>query len=128
MELTKFSVKQFYDLAEYWRVDREYSEPMFNYLVHGFSPGSFFTYVLCNDCINAILSSHPANEIQNLKYLMKWMVNCMPREAFGDSDRVQKWLAMDSKDRRRILEEKGLILSPKEETWLALNERSKEYI
>lgn len=128
MEITKFSEKKFYDSTEYWRVDREYSEPMFNYLVHGLSPGSFFTHILCNDWINAILSSHPANQIQNLKYLTKWMVNCMPREAFGDADKFQEWIIMDPRKRRRILEHYNLILTPEDETWAGLNERSQEYI
>ena len=121
MEISKYSEKRFYGIARYWDVDREYSEPMFNYLVYGISPGSFFTYVLANDWANAILSSHPSNTILSLKTLTKWMINCMPYEARGNPENVQRWLCMSNEERRAILEDHGLILSAQDETWAALN-------
>lgn len=122
MTLSIYSERKFYAIFRYWDVADDYADPMFNYLVYGFSPGSFFTHVLCNDWIGAILSSHPANQIVPLKSLTRWMVNCMPREAFGDAGRVQKWLEMSGEERRRILEECDLILTPEQETWTALND------
>lgn len=120
--MKSYSEKHFYLLCDHWDVDREYSEPMFNYLIYGLSPGLFFTYILCNDWANAILSSHPANRIANLKNLTKWMINVMPSEAWGSSYNVKTWLEMPEDARRFILERDEIILTPEQETWAALND------
>ena len=127
MNLSKFSKDRLKDSFEYWNVDAEYYEPMTNYLLYGFSPGSFFFYVLCNDWANAIIRSHPANQVENLKTLTKWIINVMPKEAWGHHEVVDTWLTMMPEQRRQILERHDLILTEKEETWMALNERSSEY-
>lgn len=123
MNITKFSKERLKESFNFWLVDDEYSEPLTNYLVYGFSPGSFFFYVLCNDWANAIVRSHPANKIENLKNLTKWILNVMPREAWGDQEKVDAWFRKMPEERRYILEAHELIFTEKEETWMALNER-----
>lgn len=105
----------------HWNVDAEYADPMFNYLVYGFSPGSFFTSVLANDFYDAVVRSHPANTIPALKKLVGWVRDSMPREAYGSYAAVDHWISLTSDERRAVLEAHDLILTPKEETWAALN-------
>ena len=86
MHISKYSKQKLVDSFEYWMVDAEYYEPIMNYLVHGFSPGSFFFYVLCNDWANAMIRSHPSNKVENLKNITKWLINVMPKEAWGNHE------------------------------------------
>lgn len=120
MMLSTYSEEKLYKSFDYWQVDAEYADPIFKYLVYGFHPGSFFTYVLCNDFVNAIASSHPANTIPALKKLVGWIVNCAPDECWGNVDKVNQWIAMSNQERRTILEKHDLIYTPKEETWAAV--------
>lgn len=129
MEISEYSRKHFNDICEYWSVDQEYYEHMFNYLVYGFRPGSFFYFILCNDWSNAIIHSHPSNRVENLKSLTKWILNRMPPDAWGNSSKVESWMRLSNTDRRKVLEEYDLLLTPEQETWKALtDERITEYV
>ena len=99
-----------------WNVDKEYAEPMYNYLVHGFSPGSFFTSVLANDFTDAVARSHPGNTITALKKLVGWIRDYVPREAWGSYERVDAWLKATEEHRRQMLEAKDLVYTPVMET------------
>lgn len=120
MKLSKYSVKKFNEGIELWRVDKDFADPMFNYLVYGFSPGSFFTAVLANDFTSAIARSHPGNTITALKALTGWINNCMPRMAWGSYENVKAWQDKDEEDRRHILVMHNLIFAPKQETFLEI--------
>lgn len=93
---------------------------MFNYLVHGFAPGSFFTALLANDFMGAIRHSHPANSVQALKALGGWICDSWPRSAWGDFDRVILWQDIPQLTRREILEQHGLIYSEADEINMTL--------
>ena len=111
---------------QHWRVPRDYAEPMFNYLVHGFEPGGFFKGWYANDA-SSIIRSHPANTVQALKDLMKWMLNCMPDPAWGSHDNVDNWLKMKDENRRFVLEHYKLIYTEAEEIEKVLkNEATQE--
>ena len=118
--LSKYSKKKFYEGIELWRVDHDFADPMFNYLVYGFSPGSFFTAVLANDFTSAVARSHPGNTMTALKALSGWINDCMPRMAWGSYEAVKAWQAKDEQDRRDILVMHNLIFAPKQETFLAI--------
>jgi hypothetical protein len=118
--LSEYSKKKFYTGIELWRVDKDFAEPMFNYLVYGYSPGSFFTAVLANDFRSAMARSHPSNTVTALKALTGWMGDCMPRRAFGSYEAVDAWLEMKEEDRRQILVMHNLIYTGKQETFLAI--------
>lgn len=119
--LHKSSYEKLKSFFNYCSVDDEYAEPMINYLVYGFNPGSFFTAVLANDFTGAMMRSHPANSVLALKNLVTWMINYMPTEAWGDYDKITRWVnVVDAEYRRQVLEEKGLIYTPQEETWNGL--------
>lgn len=118
--LSDYSKHKFNQTFATWRVDREYAEPMHNYLVYGFSPGSFFTAVLANDFMSAMSRSHPANTIPALKNLVGWIRDVVPEQAWGDYKAVDAWCNLSADQRRAVLEEHNLIHTAKQETWLAV--------
>jgi hypothetical protein len=120
MNITHFSRSRLYKTFKEWEVPQDFADPMANYLVYGYEPGSCFTAVLANDFIGAMRSSHPSNTVEAFKALTGWIHGHMPPQAYGSYDRVQAWLEFDSDERRAILERNRLIYSAKEETWLAL--------
>lgn len=116
MELAFVSEKKLRATFGLWQVDDEYAQPMYNYLVHGFEPGSFFTSVLANDFHMAMARSHPANSIPALKALSGWIGDYMPREAWGNYQAVDVWVKAKPEYRRSVLETRGLIYTPEYET------------
>ena len=120
MKLTNYSKKRIYDTFENWRVAREFAEPMYNYLVYGFEPGSCFTSVLANDFFGAITRSHPSNTVEAFKALAKWIVNTVPPVAHGSYASVKHWTTLSEDARRKILEERYLIYKSEEEVWMTL--------
>jgi hypothetical protein len=112
----------FYEGVLKWRVPSEMSEPMLNYLVYGFSPGSFYTAVLANDALTAFASSHPSNRMTDLKALAGWIQDCAPAISWGSYERVRDWLALTPEQRRAILEANNLMYTPERETWLTLEQ------
>jgi hypothetical protein len=103
-----------------WDVQQEYSQHVYDYLVNGFHPGGFYTAVLANDFMHAVIRSHPGNQIDALKGLAGWISNTMPTAAWGSYDRVRTWLNMSDQDRRVVLEQAELIYDTKTEMWLVL--------
>jgi len=104
-------------------VDKEFAEPMYNYLVHGFNPGSCFTSVLANDFYGAIQRSHPANTITAFKELTGWLHSEAPRESYGSYDAVSDWCYLPAEQRRFILEENNMIYTEQEEIMLILQNK-----
>jgi hypothetical protein len=101
-----------------WGVPQDFADPMYNYMVFGFSPGGCFTAVLANDWTRAISSSHPANTVQAFKALTNWIIDILPVESYGNYEAVKFWLAITNSERRDYLERLRLIHTEKEETWL----------
>ena len=120
MNLTKFSRDHMMVTASRWTVPRDYFEPLYNYLVHGFEPGSFWSAVLANDFMRALQHSHPSNDIPALKNAVVWILNSFPEQSYGDHDRVILWQALEPIQRRRILESTDMIYTEQEEIMMAL--------
>ena len=120
MDVTKHSRNRFLDTLAHWRVPKEYADPIYNYLVYGFEPGSFFTSVFANDFMTAMLRSHPANTVESLKTVAGWILNKCPPEAFGSYNKVSAWLVMPPAQCRKLLEECNLVYTEQEEIMLAL--------
>jgi len=120
MKLSEHSRNRLLHSFDRWEVKQEYSQPVYDYLVNGFEPGSFYTAVLANDFMSAVIRSHPGNQIGTLKGLAGWISNTMPNTAWGSYDRVQTWLKTSDQDRRAVLEQCNLIYTTKDETWLIL--------
>jgi hypothetical protein len=116
MNLTKYSKYKLQNKIALYKVDKDFADPIYNYLVHGFSPGSFFTSVLANDFMDAIARSHPANAIPALKKLVCFIVNEMPDGiTHGSYEIVDAWTKLSTDERRKILEECRLVFTEKEE-------------
>ena len=120
MKLTNYSCNLLMATFAKWDVPKDFSDSMYNYLVHGYSPGGFFTSVLANDFHSAIARSHPVNTVNSLKSLGGWILDCVPREAHGSYDAVSNWCSLEPQARRQILEESGLIYTEQQEIMMAL--------
>ncbi len=124
MNLTAYSHNRFIESLKHWHVDsRDMVEPIYNYLVYGFEPGSFFTSLFANDFLNAMCRSHPANSLEELKDISRWVLNACPHEAWGSYGRVKEWINLDHQQRRRLLEEWKLIYTEQEEIMMALQNK-----
>ena len=120
MKISSYSRNRILSTFATWDVAKDFADPIYNYMVYGFSPGSCFTSVLANDFAGAIGSSHPANTIEAFKALVGWMRDTMPREAYGSYDAVDHWLRYTGPARRTVLERNGLIYTAKQETMLLI--------
>ena len=119
MKLTEHSKNRLKESLNHWRVPRDFAEPMYNYLVYGFEPGSFFKGWYANDA-TSIVHSHAANTVGALKDLTKWMINCLPPDAWGSYAAVDAWIKMPAAQRRYLLEQRKLIYTEQEEIMLVL--------
>jgi hypothetical protein len=122
MKLAECSRDKFRATFEHWRVDKDFADPIYNYLVYGWNPGSFFTAVLANDFRRAIQASHPANNVNSLKALVGWIGDHAPHKSWGSYEDVKAWEAMTDAERRELLEYRNLIYTEKEEMWKILKE------
>ena len=120
MKLTPYSRNKILESFKRWDVPKDFADPMYNYLVHGFSPGSCFTAVLANDFHRAISSSHPANTVNAFKALSGWISECMPPETKGSYNNVDVWCSLPADVRRTILEDYNLVYTEQQEIMMAL--------
>ena len=120
MNLTKFSRDRMMLSATRWTVPRDFFDPLYNYLVHGFEPGSFWSAVLANDFMRAVQHSHPSNDIPALKNTVGWILDSWPEAAYGDRSTIQTWVTFSGHERRLYLEQHNLIYSEQEEVMMAL--------
>jgi hypothetical protein len=120
MKITAHSRNKLMESARLWSVPQEYFDPISNYLVHGFEPGSFYTALLANDFFGAMRSSHPGNSVPELKHLTSWIESSIPFEAFGSYQKVTDWLRLTADQRRALLVKRGLVYTEEEEVMLVL--------
>lgn len=124
MEISKYSRNHFLRIADDWNVDKEYLDPIYNYLIHGFEPGSFFSAVLANDFFRAMSHSHPANTISALKNLTSWIRGMMGFGIFWGSEAVvRQWLDFTDAQRREQLEALNLVYPEKDEIVMILKDQ-----
>ena len=127
MNITVYSHNLLRESCAHWEVPRDFADPMLNYLVYGYAPGSCFTAVLANDFFRAVQSSHPNNTVEAFKCLTGWIRDRFPLEAHGSYQTVDQWRRLDAGARRAILERQGLIYTQHEEVFKILrNERTVE--
>jgi hypothetical protein len=123
MNLTPYSRNRLLNTFAHWQVPKEYADPLYNYLVHGFQPGSFWTAVLANDFARAIQSSHPSNTVGALKAAVGWLNDTLEHGvAWGTPDAVDHWLQMTPEQRRLVLESNNLVYTEKDEVILILKD------
>jgi hypothetical protein len=120
MNLSKHSRNRILRTFANWEVPKDFADPMYNYLVHGYSPGSCFIGALANDFNAAIRSSHPANTITAFKALAGWIQETVPSVARGDYEALKHWIGLTNEERRAILEQEHLIYSKEDEVLMVL--------
>jgi hypothetical protein len=123
MKLTQYSRNKILETFKRWDVPKEFADPMYNYLVHGFSPGSCFTSVLANDFAGAIQRSHPSNTVEAFKALAGWIGECIPPETKGSYNDVEIWCSLPADVRRSILEDCEIIYTTEEEIMMTLQSK-----
>ncbi len=127
MEIGKYSKNRFLRVANSWAVPRDYVDPIYNYLIHGLEPGSFFSAVLANDFFSAMSHSHPGNSVLALKNLTNWIYHMGGYKIFwGNQTTVKNWLKMKESTRREKLEQLGIIFPEQEEIVLILKDEPCE--
>jgi hypothetical protein len=127
MNITVYSNNRLRETCSTWGVSRDFADPMLNYLVYGYEPGSCFTAVLANDFSGAISHSHPSNSIEAFKALVGWIHACFPKDAYSSYEAVEHWISMGPEFRRSELERCGLIYTEQEEIMMTLkNEPDRE--
>ena len=120
MKLSSYSQFRIMSTFATWQVPKDFADPMYNYLVMGYSPGSCFTAVLANDFASAIARSHPANTVEAFKSLSGWIRDTLPSEAYDSYLAVKHWTGLTDDDRRAVLEYHKLIYTGKQETMLVI--------
>lgn len=128
MNLSKYNKHKIMETFKHWNVPKDFAEPMYNYLVYGYYPGSCFTSVLANDFLGAMFRSHPSNTVDAFKKLAGWMTDTIPRQAQGSYSAVEDWVKLSEDERRNVLLNCGLIHTTEEETWLILKDEPLEEV
>ena len=124
MNISKYSRNHILRLASSWEVSKEYLEPIYNYMVHGYEPGSFYSALLANDMFRAMASCHPANSVPELKKLTAWIRSTMGHGIFwGSEEVVQNWIRMSDSQRREKLELLNLVYPEKDEIVMILKDQ-----
>lgn len=121
MKLAEHSRNRLMETFAIWHVPKDFADPMYNYLVYGFEPGSCFTAVLANDFIGAIRRSHPGNTIESFKALAGWVDDTVPLTARNSYQAVTAWVRMPPAKRRAILERERLVFTEEDEMMLVLS-------
>lgn len=128
MKLAPPSVAKLRQTMKDWDVADEWERVLYNYLVFGFPPGSFFTAVLAGDFHRAMASCHPANTVTAMKALSGWIVNCAPSVCHGDFGSVDYWLGLSDNERRDWLERAQLVNTEQQDVFLLLKGQSEETV
>lgn len=98
-------------------VTDEWQGVLYNYIIHGLHPGSFFTAVLSNDLMWAAQSSHIFNDWNSIRALCTWLLHEAPIGSWGDEDAVIKWIALSEEERLKICVDHNFVLTEEELTW-----------
>lgn len=123
MKLSKYSKNKLLETLAQYEVPKEYADPVFNYLVHGYHPGGFWNAVFANDFMGAMARSHPANTIVALKKTVSWMMNHLINgTTHGSYEVVDAWLKKNPAERREVLEALGLVYSEQSEIVMILKD------
>lgn len=123
MKLSKYSKNKLLETLAQYEVPKEYADPVFNYLVHGYHPGGFWNAVFANDFMGAMARSHPANTIVALKKTVSWMMNHLINgTTHGSYEVVDAWLKKTPAERREVLEALGLVYSEQSEIVMILKD------
>ena len=91
------------------------------YFLYGYQPGGFLTAMLMKELTNAVFVADTANKVAFVD-IYKWISWQAPRESWGSSENMQKWMNLTDNQRRTILVRCNMansvfeIIASKEET------------
>ena len=74
-----------------WHVPDHTKQALEDYILRGYTPGSFLTAVLRNDFVNAVCRADHINA-EHLKDIAKWIVNHAPAGCWGGDRAIAEWL------------------------------------
>ncbi len=66
-------------------------EALDRYWIHGYSPGSFLSALLCGDIFNAIVRADQWNKAA-LGHIAYYIAHNAPRGSYGSPELVQDWI------------------------------------
>jgi hypothetical protein len=95
----------------------EWQHELANYLLHGFTPGSFHRAVVENNLAAATRNTHQSNEWIWICGFMWFLQRYAPPESWGSTAKVKKWLRMTLEQRFEINYKKGLVMTDLEVTF-----------
>jgi len=113
----------FWRTFDHYAVPSEWQQELYNYIILGYHPGSFHTAMFENNLSRAVHTSHVANDWQSITGFMKWVMHIGPNECWGSRGKVQAWLELTKEQRRKICEEKRLVLTEKELMWEIMSDK-----
>jgi hypothetical protein len=115
--IERIKFKGFLDTFEYYPVNSDWRDELYNYFIKGFRPGSFHTALLSNNLIGAVHSSHVSNQWSDIQAFVKWVQANAPDQAHGNTENVGTWLLMTAAQRQEILIDNNLMCSDQELAW-----------
>lgn len=123
MEIGKYSRNRLLKTFQEYHVPQEIAQSVYDYLVNGFHPGGFYSAVMANDFVGAMMRSHPLNDIPSLKHLSTWMGNNLQHGiAWGSRQAVENWLSLTDDERKTHLANWGLVYTQEDEVMLILKD------
>lgn len=63
-----------------------------NYFIHGYSPGSFVTYVMCNNLYGAVNSADSINQ-SKITDIVSWLMHSVPMNSYGSINKMNRWIS-----------------------------------
>jgi len=102
-------LQKFQRSFDHFDMSIDFMQDLYNYVIMGFDPGSFFTAIFANDFVGACHRSHPCNSWSDIRETGKWLTFEAPEQCWGSYEKVEAWLKLDNETRTKICEDKGLI-------------------
>ena len=87
----------------YEKIPIEIREALWSYFAYGFEPGSFTRAVLENDFSRAVTTAHSSLPVESLRQLAKWLGYYAPYKSFGNTQKVNAWIALTNEQRLDIM-------------------------
>ena len=72
-------------------IPAHFRQSLVNYFEHRLQPGRWMRYVLENNLTGAMLMGDEA-AVLSLRYMVPWLHNTAPSEAWGSPEKVSAWL------------------------------------
>jgi len=109
MDRTKRKFLASFDDQIVRNVSDDWKDILYNYVVLGYHPGGFFESLIVNDLWSAVSRSHPNNEWEQIRGVVKWLHWRAPQKCYGTKKKVEAWMKHKDETRRKICEDAGIL-------------------